>query len=137
MRDLTYGDLTGQTLRFASALRQLGVGRGDTGFALSSRIPDLNGHWIDGAFSPSQNIHLGVAVSLRMGGLVAPAILDADQLAIDELMVSLTDLVARARSGRLRSSEMSDATVTVTSLGDHGGLFLLAVDRLLQEPEKL
>jgi pyruvate dehydrogenase E2 component (dihydrolipoamide acetyltransferase) len=30
------------------------------------------------------------------------------------------DLVTRARAGSLRSSEMSDATITVTSLGDRG-----------------
>jgi pyruvate dehydrogenase E2 component (dihydrolipoamide acetyltransferase) len=159
--------------------------------AALGEIPDLNGHWVDGAFIQSDKIHLGVAVSLRTGGLVAPAILDAGGLSLDEIMVSLTDLVARTRSGRLRSSEMSDATVTVTSLGDRGvdivfpiivppqvamvglgkiaqrpvvvdgdvvahtvveasltadhrvtdghrgGLFLLALDRLLQEPESL
>jgi len=159
--------------------------------AALGEIPDLNGHWVDGTFIQSDKIHLGVAVSLRTGGLVAPAILDAGGLSLDEIMVSLTDLVARARSGRLRSSEMSDATVTVTSLGDRGvdtvfpiivppqvamvglgkiaqrpvvvdgevvahtvveasltadhrvtdghrgGLFLLALDRLLQEPESL
>jgi len=59
-------------------------------------------------------------VSLRGGGLVAPAIHDADGLTIEEMMVALRDLVARARSGRLRSSEMSDPTTTVTNLGDRG-----------------
>jgi pyruvate dehydrogenase E2 component (dihydrolipoyllysine-residue acetyltransferase) len=32
----------------------------------------------------------------------------------------LTDLVARARAGHLRSSELSLATITVTSLGESG-----------------
>jgi pyruvate dehydrogenase E2 component (dihydrolipoamide acetyltransferase) len=35
-------------------------------------------------------------------------------------MVALRDLVARARSFKLRSSELSDPTITVTSLGDQG-----------------
>jgi pyruvate dehydrogenase E2 component (dihydrolipoamide acetyltransferase) len=39
---------------------------------------------------------------------------------LDELMTDLTDLVARARAGSLRSSEMSDPTITVTNLGDQG-----------------
>jgi pyruvate dehydrogenase E2 component (dihydrolipoamide acetyltransferase) len=136
-------------------------------------------------------VHLGVAISLREGGLVAPAIHDADRLSLDEMMLRLRDLVNRARSWRLRSSEMSDPTITVTNLGergvetafpviippqvaivgfgrvvdqpvaiggelavhpvvhatlagDHrvtdghrGGLFLDALDRLLQEPESL
>ena len=39
---------------------------------------------------------------------------------LDELMSNLTDLVARARAGSLRSSEMSDPSITVTNLGDQG-----------------
>jgi pyruvate dehydrogenase E2 component (dihydrolipoamide acetyltransferase) len=83
-------------------------------------IPDLNGHWIDDGYKPSSSIHLGVAVSIREGGLVAPAIHDADQLDLGELMARLRDLVNRARSWRLRSSEMTDPTMTVTNLGDRG-----------------
>ncbi|MEX0796322.1 MAG: 2-oxo acid dehydrogenase subunit E2 [Acidimicrobiia bacterium] len=83
-------------------------------------IPDLNGRWNDEGFVPSGSVHLGVAISLREGGLVAPAIHDADQLDLDELMERLRDLVSRARTWRLRGSEMSDPTVTVTNLGDRG-----------------
>lgn len=35
-------------------------------------------------------------------------------------MADLGDLVVRARSGRLRGSEITDPTITVTSLGDNG-----------------
>jgi pyruvate dehydrogenase E2 component (dihydrolipoamide acetyltransferase) len=83
-------------------------------------VPGLNGHFVDGEFNPVGAVHLGIAISLREGGLVAPAIHDADRLGIDETMSALTDLVARARSWRLRSSEMSDPTMTVTNLGDRG-----------------
>jgi len=154
-------------------------------------FPELNGFWVDGAFKPGEGIHVGVAISLRLGGLVAPAIHDLDQRNLSEIMVSLRDLVKRVRAGVLRSSEIADATITVTSLGeqgvetvfgviyppqvalvgfgkiverpwaeggmvgarpvimaslsgDHrasdghrGGLFLAALERLLQEPEKL
>jgi pyruvate dehydrogenase E2 component (dihydrolipoamide acetyltransferase) len=86
----------------------------------AAEVPCVNGFWTGGAFRPSAVVHLGVAVSLRGGGLVAPAIHDADQLPIDELMRALRDLVGRARAGRLRSSEMADPTITVTNLGDQG-----------------
>ena len=85
------------------------------------QVPALNGFWDDdGGFRPADAVHLGVAVSLRGGGLVAPAIHDADRLSLDDLMDALRGLVARARSGRLRSSEMADPTITVTNLGDQG-----------------
>ncbi|HEX6189947.1 MAG TPA: dihydrolipoamide acetyltransferase family protein [Pyrinomonadaceae bacterium] len=153
--------------------------------------PELNGFWINEAFKPGDGIHIGIAISLRQGGLVNPAIHDVDKKSLEELMESLLDLVNRARIGHLRSSELSDGTITVTNLGeqgvetvfgviyppqvalvgfgkisdrpfaangmfgvrptldatlaaDHrvsdghrGGRFLLAIDRLLQEPEKL
>ena len=154
-------------------------------------VPEMNGFWLDGALKPSDAIHVGVAISLRQGGLIAPAIHDVDKKSLDEIMVNLRDLVKRVRAGVLRSSEIADATITVTSLGeqgvetvfgiiyppqvalvgfgkvverpwaadgmvgvrpiiiatlaaDHrasdghrGGLFLAAIDRILQEPEKL
>ena len=160
--------------------------------ALAAReVPEMNGFWTDGAFRPSARVHVGVAISLRQGGLVNPAIHDVDKKGLDELMENMLDLVNRARAGYLRSSEISDGTITVTNLGeqgvesvfgviyppqvalvgfgkiterpvamdgmlgirpildatlsgDHrvsdghrGGRFLLAINRLLQEPEKL
>jgi pyruvate dehydrogenase E2 component (dihydrolipoamide acetyltransferase) len=83
-------------------------------------FPDFNGFWKDDAFEPAKGIHVGVAISLRQGGLIAPAIHDVAELPLDELMKALADLVRRARAGSLRSSEMSDPTITVTNLGDQG-----------------
>jgi pyruvate dehydrogenase E2 component (dihydrolipoamide acetyltransferase) len=83
------------------------------------KMPEINGFWVDGAFVPGSGAHVGVAVALRQGGLVAPAIHDVDVLGVDELMARLRDLVTRARAGRLRQSEM-DPTITVTNLGDQG-----------------
>lgn len=89
--------------------------------ALAAReVPELNGFWTDDHFTAGEGVHLGVAVSLRGGGLVAPALHDADTLELPQLMAALKDLVARARTGRLRGSEVSDSTITVTSLGDQG-----------------
>jgi pyruvate dehydrogenase E2 component (dihydrolipoyllysine-residue acetyltransferase) len=154
-------------------------------------VPELNGFWKEGRAVPSKEIHVGMAISLRGGGLIAPALHNTDIQSLDELMKNLRDLTQRARAVRLRSSELTDPTITVTSLGDQGvetvfgviyppqvaivgfgkvverpwavngmigarrvmtatlaadhrasdghrgGLFLAAVDRLLQEPEKL
>jgi pyruvate dehydrogenase E2 component (dihydrolipoamide acetyltransferase) len=89
--------------------------------ALAAReIPELNGFWRDGGFVPGPGVHLGVAVSVRDGALVAPAVHDAADLALPDLMAALRDLVARARSGRLRRAELADPTLTVTDLGDQG-----------------
>ncbi len=82
--------------------------------------PELNGHWVDGAFRRGPGIHVGCAISLRGGGLVAPAVHDANRKDLGALMHEIRDLVARARAGSLRSSELSDPTITVTNLGEEG-----------------
>lgn len=82
--------------------------------------PQLNGFWRDGAFQPATGIHLGVAIALRQGGLIAPALHDVADKPLNQLMSDLGDLVQRTRSGSLRSSELSDASLTVTQLGDQG-----------------
>lgn len=82
--------------------------------------PEVNGFFIDGKFRPSGPVHLGVAVALRQGGIVAPAIHNAETLTVEALMEQLRDLVSRARAGRLQRAEMADPTLTVTNLGDLG-----------------
>lgn len=82
------------------------------------RTPELNGFFRDGQFQPSVAVHAGVAISLRGGGLVAPAIHDVATKPLEQLMRELADLVKRARAGSLRSSEMSDPTLTITNLGE-------------------
>jgi pyruvate dehydrogenase E2 component (dihydrolipoamide acetyltransferase) len=83
-------------------------------------VPELNGVWRGDHAEPSPAIHVGVAISLRGGGLVAPALHDADRSDLGDLMRAFRDLVQRARGGGLRSSELSDPTITVTSLGEQG-----------------
>lgn len=154
-------------------------------------VTELNATWENEQVKLHAAINVGIAISLRQGGLIAPALLDTDKQSLDELMKNFRDLVQRARAGRSRSSELSEATITITNLGeqgveevfgiiyppqvalvgfgkvverpwaingmlgvrpvitatlsaDHrvsdghrGGLFLSAIDRLLQEPEKL
>jgi pyruvate dehydrogenase E2 component (dihydrolipoamide acetyltransferase) len=97
-----------------------------TALALAA-APALNGRWEDDAFRPSQAAHVGVAVAMRGGGLIAPAIRDAHSRPLDDVMSAMRDLVARVRAGRLRSSEMTDGTITVSSMGERGADALTGV----------
>jgi len=83
-------------------------------------VPDLNGHWIDGALVRADHVDLAVAVATRGGGLVTPTLPGVEDLGLDALMERLADLVGRARRGSLRQSEMATGTITVSSLGDSG-----------------
>jgi pyruvate dehydrogenase E2 component (dihydrolipoamide acetyltransferase) len=88
--------------------------------AACTEVPDLNGFWTDRGFVKGAGVHVGCAIALRGGGLVAPALHDVSGKSLDILAREFADLVKRARAGTLRSSEMSDATITMTNLGDLG-----------------
>jgi len=90
-------------------------------------LPEFNGFFRDGRYAPSERVHVGNAIAVRGGGLVAPAIHDADRISLDEVMAKLRDLVNRVRAGRFRSSELADPTVTLTSLGERGADALLPI----------
>ena len=83
-------------------------------------FPSFNGFYIDGHYEPSETVHLGHAISLRTGGIMIAAIRDAQKLSAIELMDTLRDQVTRAREGRLRMSEVTGASVTISSIGDRG-----------------
>jgi pyruvate dehydrogenase E2 component (dihydrolipoamide acetyltransferase) len=89
--------------------------------------PDLNGHFVDGCFAPRDDVQLGLAVSMRQGGLIAPVIRDAHTLDLQSLMGAMRDVVGRARAGSLRSSDLGPATITVTNLGEQGAASVFGV----------
>ncbi len=88
------------------------------------KYPEFNGSFSDGSFQPAETAHVGLAVRLRGGGLVAPALFDPAAQSLDALMRAIRDQVARVRAGRFKAKELTGATITLSSLGDRG------VDRL-------
>lgn len=91
------------------------------------RTPELNGFYRGGQFQPGTAVHAGVAISLHGGGLVAPALHDVGTKPLEQLKRELADLVKRARAGSLRSSEMSDPSITVTNLGEQSAASVFGV----------
>jgi pyruvate dehydrogenase E2 component (dihydrolipoamide acetyltransferase) len=83
-------------------------------------FPNFNGFVVDGIFEAATSVHLGNVINLRKGGLVVAAIHDAQDLNCEQMMEKLKDQVIRAKEGGLRMSEMQDATVSVSNLGERG-----------------
>jgi len=82
-------------------------------------VPDLNATWEHGLHR-HPHVHVGIVVSLRGVGIIVPTITDADSKPLDTIMAELNDIIPRARAFRLRSSDVGNATITVTSLGEGG-----------------
>jgi len=108
-------------------------------------VPELNGFWREDRLQVAPDIHIGFAIASRQGGLVVPAIHHADQKNSQQLMQAVGDLIERSKRGRLKTSEMTDATITVTSLGDRGvktvfgviyppQVALIAFGRIIERP---
>jgi len=102
---------------FASALR---------------RHPDLNASWGDGAVQHHDQVGVALAVDTDRG-LLAPVLTDPDRVAPDTLATQVSDVVDRARAGRLGLAELSaHATTTVSNLG---GLGVTGFGALLTPPQ--
>jgi len=83
-------------------------------------VPELNGFWRNGKHEISDSINPGFAIALRKCGLLTPAILNAQDMDLVQTMQSMGDLIQRTRASKLRGSELSEQTITITNLGDLG-----------------
>jgi len=84
------------------------------------KFPELNGFYKDNKFALSKNVNLGIAISVKPDGVMAPAILDADKLNMSELNIAVKNLAIRTREGGLVGRELSEGSITITNLGDMG-----------------
>jgi pyruvate dehydrogenase E2 component (dihydrolipoyllysine-residue acetyltransferase) len=84
------------------------------------KTPELNAYWVDDEHQLQSEINLGIAISLRDGGVLTPAICGAQNLPLKDLRAPMNDLIARSRVQKLRASEMGTATITMTNMGERG-----------------
>lgn len=89
-------------------------------------FPNLNAIW-DNGLQLKKEINIGFVVSLRGGGVIVPAIRNANLKNIDEIMEALNDIIPRARAMKLRSSDLTDTTISITSLGEGGADMVFGV----------
>lgn len=93
----------------------------------ASRSPNFNGRWLDGRFESVPRVDLGLVVVIRGGGLLVPVLAQAHTMTVTQTMERMAELVRRARAGHLRSSDITEPTITVSSLGDQGADAVLGV----------
>ena len=78
--------------------------------------PQLNGTLQDDLLKLEAAVDVAVAISVG-DGLMTPVIRNADRLDLAGVAAARADLVARARSGALKVSEMKGGTTTISNLG--------------------
>jgi pyruvate dehydrogenase E2 component (dihydrolipoamide acetyltransferase) len=80
------------------------------------RHPSINASFQGQSVRVHRRAHLGLAVALDEG-LITPVLRDCDTKPLGRIAVDARDLAERARAGKLRVSELSGATFTISNLG--------------------
>jgi pyruvate dehydrogenase E2 component (dihydrolipoamide acetyltransferase) len=84
------------------------------------KFPEMNGYYKADKFEASSSINLGIAFSIKGGGVMVPAILDADKMSTSEFNKAIQGLAMRTKEGGLKNRELSEGTFTITNVGDLG-----------------
>ena len=84
-----------------------------------SDVPQANVIWTDSAIRHFSDVDISVAVATD-NGLVTPVVRGINYLTLAQLNLTTSDLIDRARIGRLKQSEIEGGSFSVTNLGMYG-----------------
>lgn len=87
--------------------------------AAFDRVPDANVIWTDESLRRYEIVDISVAVSTAKG-LLTPVVRDVVSLPLTQLSATISDLVSRARGGRLRQDELEGGSFSISNLGMYG-----------------
>jgi len=99
---------------------QIRITHTDLLVALTSRVllkhPRLNSSWTADGIRLHHHVNMGVAIAVN-DGVVAAVIPNAHTASLAEIATQRRDIAERARAGKLRPSDIADATFTISNLG--------------------
>jgi len=79
-------------------------------------IPEINSSLQDDQHIIYEDINVGMATAVEEG-LIVPTIYNTDKLSILDIAKKRTELIGKAKEGKLSMEEISNGTFTVTNLG--------------------
>lgn len=85
------------------------------GFTLRGH-PRVNASWADGQIQYNNAINVGLAVAID-NGLIVPVVREADSSSVGEIATQRKDIVERAQTRKLRPTDISEGTFTLSNLG--------------------
>ncbi len=86
----------------------------------------VNAQFVGGEIHRYPTANVGIAVATP-NGLVVPVIRGADRLSVAQIAAARSDLVARARDGKLQLQDLEGGTFTISNLGMYGVEQFIAV----------
>ena len=126
VREVDAGALNEARQRYAPVVekeRGVKLTHSDLLVALVARVLQkharMNSSWTSAGARANADINIGLAMAVD-DGVVAPVIPNADKAALAEIAVQRRDLAERARGGKLRPSDLTGGTFTISNLGMFG-----------------
>jgi pyruvate dehydrogenase E2 component (dihydrolipoamide acetyltransferase) len=102
------------------ASHQVRITHTDLLVALSARVllkhPRLNASWTNDGILLHDHVHIGIAIAVN-DGVVAAVVRNAHAASLAEIAIQRRDVAERARAGKLRPADISNATFTISNLG--------------------
>jgi len=83
------------------------------------KYPRLNASWQNETILLNPVINIGLAVAVEEG-LLVPVIQHADEMNLSQLAKRRSEIVARAKAGKLSLEDLSGGTFTISNLGMYG-----------------
>ena len=80
------------------------------------RHREVNARWTDDAILLFPTANVGIAVATPQG-LIVPVIRSVERLQLAEIAAARSDLVTRAREGKLQRADLEEGTFTISNLG--------------------
>lgn len=90
------------------------------------QCPHINASWGGDRVILHRNVNIGLAVAIE-GGLVVPVLKCVETQSLAGIARGIAELARRARSNRLKPSDMEGATFTITSPGQLGAEFAIPI----------
>lgn len=82
-------------------------------------VPAANVIWTEASLRQFSDVDISIAVAADKG-LVTPVVRAVNQLNLGQLGLATTDLIDRARAGKLKQNEIEGGSFSVTNLGMYG-----------------
>jgi pyruvate dehydrogenase E2 component (dihydrolipoamide acetyltransferase) len=82
-------------------------------------VPNANVIWTDSALRQFSDVDISIAVATD-NGLITPVVRGINHLSLAQLNITTSDLIDRARIGRLKQNEIEGGSFSVTNLGMYG-----------------
>jgi len=96
------------------------------------RFPRLNATFDGDRITPHARINLGIAVDLNFEGLMVPVIKDIPAKSLQAIAREINNLSSRARAGKLKPDDLTEATYTITNNGAYGTVITAPIINLPQ-----